>query len=76
MVKLFYPNVLGHLSIKKPLALQSGAFHCFWNMLSQFVVLKAKNFKADEIEKTEFTEVNEYFEIEVQRRNSKILEAH
>jgi hypothetical protein len=27
-------------------------------------VLKTKNFKADEIEKAEFTEVNEHFEIE------------
>ena len=38
--------------------------------------LKTKNFKADETEKGEFTFVNEHFEVEVQRRNSKFLEMH
>ena len=37
--------------------------------------LKTKNFKADETEKAELTIVNEHFEVEVQRRNSKFLEA-
>ena len=36
--------------------------------------LKTKNFKADETEKAELTMVNEHFEVEVQRRNSKFLE--
>ncbi len=31
------------------------------------------NFKADEIEKDEFTLVNESFEIEVQRKNSTVF---
>ena len=36
--------------------------------------LKTKKFEADETEKAQFTLVNEHFEVEVQRRNSKFLE--
>ena len=36
--------------------------------------LKTKNFKADETEKAQFILVNEHFEVEVQRKNSKVLE--
>ena len=36
--------------------------------------LKTKKFEADEAEKAQFTVVNEHFEAEVQRRNSKFLE--
>ena len=42
------------------------------------VVLKTKDRlknRADETEKGEFTLVNEHFEVEVQRRNPKFLEA-
>ncbi len=34
---------------------------------------KTKKFKAGEIEKAQFTLLNEHFEIEAQRRSSKVL---
>ena len=37
--------------------------------------LKTKKFEADETEKAQFALANEHFEVEVQRRNSKFLEA-
>jgi hypothetical protein len=36
-------------------------------------VLKTKNFKADEIEKAEFTEVNEHFEVESNEEIKRFL---
>jgi hypothetical protein len=35
--------------------------------------LKAMNFEADETEKAELTYVSEHFEVEVQRKKSKVL---
>jgi hypothetical protein len=36
--------------------------------------IKTQKFEAGETEKAEFTFVNEHFEVEAQRRNSKFLE--
>ena len=39
-------------------------------------VEKTKQFKADKIEKARFTNVNEHFEIEVQRGNAKLFSTY